>query len=124
MVNKRRPQDITTIGQWSWNSQTLLSKVQRGTNPNDCAVWLGARGPHAPLFGAYKNNKQQMTQATRILYREIFKEDCEEKEITHSCGNRYCVNENHWEIVDIKKHGRRPKPLTTKPTKNNKWWDQ
>lgn len=98
------------IGQWTWNSSNVLSKVDR-SDINGCHPWLGSQSPSAPLFGARKNNKAQMTQATRILYREIYNEDCEDIEITHSCGNKNCMNPSHWEIKDIKKH----KPKTDKP---------
>ena len=130
MVNKTRSQDLKTIGQWTWNSRLLNSKViEKGIN--DC--WPAtnfAQTEHAPLFGAIKNGRRQMSQATRILYRDWYNEDCEDLEITHSCGNKNCINKNHWEIVEIKTHG--PKPTNVpqgqlKPVskgKNKRWWDE
>ena len=127
MVNKTKPEDLKTIGQWSWKSDLLLKKVKQG-NKDECWQWLGSTGPHAPLFGAIKNGRRQMSQACRILYRELYNDDCEEKEITHSCGNRYCVNHNHWLVKDVKKHGPEPinipqgslKPVSK--SKGKRWW--
>ena len=124
-----KPDKMKTIGQWTWNSELVRSKVDR-SDTHGCHPWLGSQSPSAPLFGARKNNRPQMTQAARILYREIYNEDCEDKEITHSCGNRNCMNERHWLVVDVKKHGPTPtnvpqaklKPITK--SKATRWWDQ
>lgn len=124
MVNKSKPEDFKTIGQWSWQPKLLLKKVVQG-DKDECWTWLGSKGPHSSLFGAIKNGKRQMTQACRILYRELYNEDCEEKEITHSCGNRYCVNHHHWKINDIKKSGRPVNELRqAKMQPVKRWWDQ
>ena len=126
MVNKTKPEELTTIGQWSWKSDLLMNKVVQGPR-DECWPWLGSTGPHSSLFGAIKNGKRQMTQACRILYRELYKKDCEEKEITHTCGNRHCVNWHHWAVKDIKTSGRpvkntpQVKQTTMKPIK--RWWD-
>ena len=114
---------------WTWNSELVLSKVDKG-NQWDCWEWTGAQSPAAPLFGARKNNRPQMTQAARILYREYYNEDCEEREITHDCGNKNCMNPDHWLIKDIKQHGPKPKNIkqaTLKPVKRSKatrWWNE
>lgn len=104
-----KPHLMKQIGQWRWNSELVNSKVDK-TDEFGCHPWLGSQSPAAPLFGARKNNYPQMTQAARILYRDWYNEDCEDKEITHKCGNKNCMNPDHWLILPIKKHGRRPNP--------------
>lgn len=105
----KKPHLMKTIGQWTWNSQSLLKKVDR-SDPNGCHPWLGSQGPHAPLFGARKNNKAQMTQAARMLYRELYNKDCEGLKVTHNCGNRNCMNPDHWLIVPVKTEKDKPEP--------------
>lgn len=99
----KRPVDhdsMTKIGEWAWNSELLWSKIDKS---QECWRWLGSKSVHANLFGAYKNRHQQMTQAPRIIYREVFKQDCNEYRITHSCGNKFCVNPNHYELQPNKR---------------------
>jgi hypothetical protein len=114
-MNRNKLQDMKTIGIWSWKPRLLEPKIDR-RGDNECWPWLGSLNrDNRPLFGAWKNTgsgfKQQMSQATRIYYRHIFNEDCEEKEITHGCGNKNCMNPRHWEIEEIKKHGPKPRPV-------------
>lgn len=117
------------IGMWTWNSELVLSKVNK-KGKNDCWEWLGAQSPAAPLFGARKNNKPQMTQAARILYREYYNEDCEEKEVAHDCGNKNCMNPSHWEILDVKKHGATPREIRqgrlqpVGKSRAKRWWNE
>ena len=129
MVNKTRPEDLKTMGQWTWNSRLLNEKVIR---KNDDECWPStnfAQTQHGPLFGARKNGKAQMTQVCRILYRDWFNDDCEEKEIAHKCGNKNCLNSLHWQVKDVKKHGPQPRNIpqgTLKPvskSKSKRWWD-
>jgi hypothetical protein len=115
MVNRTRPEHKKTIGQWTWNSRLLNEKVIK-KDSNEC--WPStnfSQTKHGPLFGAVKNGQRQMTQLCRILYRDWFNIDCEENEITHKCGDKTCLNPNHWEITSNKKHGARPK---------SKWFDE
>jgi len=130
MANHTPSQDKKTIGQWTWNSRLLNEKVIR-LGKQDC--WPAtnfAQTKHGPLFGCQKNGRPQMTQVTRILYRDWFNEDCEEKEITHSCGSKQCLNPNHWEVKPIKKHGPRPTNVPKgqlKPVKSRaqrRWWNE
>jgi hypothetical protein len=124
MVNKTDPKDLKTIGQWTWNSRLLNEKVIPA-GENEC--WSSknfSQTRHGPLFGVMKNGRRQMSQVCRILYRDWYNEDCEEREIAHACGNKYCINKNHWEITDVKKHGRRPTNNRPQlPTSNKKWWE-
>ena len=116
MVNKTKPEYMKSMGQWSWNSRLLNSKVIE-LGELDC--WPStnfAQTKHGPLFGVMKNGRRQMSQVCRILYRDWFNEDCEEREVTHSCGDKTCLNWRHWEIQPIKKHGRRPN--------KQQWWNQ
>ena len=103
-----KPESKRTIGEWTWNSDTLLKKVVKGTE-EECWTWTGSTGPHSNLFGAIKNGRRQMTQATRILYRELYNEDVDGYEIQHTCKNKYCVNPSHWRKYKIQ---------------SGKWWKE
>lgn len=121
-MNKNKPHEMKTIGIWSWKPRLLEPKVDK-QGKNECWPWLGNHNrDNRPLFGAYKDGKQQMSQATRIYYRHIYNEDCEEKEITHACGNRNCMNPSHWEIIPVKKHG--PRALRKGNLKPVEWWEE
>jgi hypothetical protein len=39
-----------------------------------------------------------MTQARRILFRDVFNEDCDDKQIKHTCGNPFCMNWQHFSV--------------------------
>ena len=92
-----------TIGEWSWNSDVLWNKIVK-TDDDSCWAWIGSRGPQTNLFGARKNLQPQMSQARRILYRDVFNEDCDDKQIKHSCGNAFCMN---WQHFVVKPNQRR-----------------
>lgn len=85
------------VGEWQWDTELLWSKIVK-TDDDSCWAWMGAVGPQTNLFGAKKNGIGQMTQARRILYRDITGEDCEDLQIKHSCKNAYCMNFAHFEI--------------------------
>ena len=115
MVNKTKPEHLKSMGQWTWNSRLLNEKVIRGSD-NEC--WPAsnfAQTQHGPLFGVIKNGRRQMSQVCRILYRDWFNIDCEENEVSHKCGNKNCLNPQHWELQPNKKHGARP---------NQQWWNK
>ena len=115
MVNRTKPENIKSMGPWSWNTKILNEKVVKGP---DTECWTNskfAQTQHGPLFGVKKNNKPQMTQVARILYRDWFNEDCEENSLMHSCGNKMCLNPNHWEIKPNRKHGHKV---------NKEWWEE
>ena len=96
------------IGGWSWNSNTLHSNIQSG-NPDDCWQWTGSKGPSGNLFGAYRDHKgPQMTQPNRLLYMESTGLPATEISVTMRCGNKFCCNQNHWQIEKnkcLKPHG-------------------
>lgn len=89
--------NIKTVGEWTWNSDVLWSKVVK-TGEDDCWAWIGSTGPHTNLFGAKKSGSPRMTQATRILYRDVTGEDCEHLQVKHTCHDPYCVNPKHFEL--------------------------
>ena len=125
MVNKTKQEDKKSMGDWTWNSRLLNEKVIR-LGEDDC--WPStnfAQTKHGPLFGVMKGSKRQMSQVCRILYRDWFNKDCEEQEVAHGCGDKNCLNPNHWEVHDIKKHGPRPRPVkqaTVKEIPKKKDW--
>ena len=92
-----------TIGEWTWNTEIFWKKIVQ-TDENSCWSWTGSTGPQTNLFGARKNGKPQMTQARRLLYRDIYNEDCDDKRITMKCNNAYCMNPGHF---DTKPNQRR-----------------
>jgi hypothetical protein len=85
-----------TIGEWSWNTDILWSKIVK-TEDDSCWAWIGSVGPQTNLFGARRLGKPRMTQARRILYRDVYDEDCEDKQIKMRCKNAYCMNWHHFE---------------------------
>ncbi len=82
----------TRVGEWAWNTDRLNEKIQ--VQPG-CHIWTGSTGPHTNLFGAYKNDKSQMTQARRIIYMDRTGEDIADSDIIMTCHNRYCCNFEH-----------------------------
>ena len=108
MVNRTKPEDKRTMGEWTWNSKLLNEKVIRGPELECWPATNFSQTKHGPLFGVTKNGKPQMTQLCRILYRDWFNIDCEENEIAHKCGDKMCLNPDHWEVKPNKKHGARP----------------
>jgi hypothetical protein len=86
------------VGEWSWNSDILWSKIVK-TDDDSCWSWIGSTGPQTNLFGARRQGKPQMTQARRILYRDVYEEDCDDKQIKMKCKNAYCMNWHHFETT-------------------------
>ena len=103
MARGRRQGIRKTVGAWSWNSTILWSKIVK-TDDASCWAWLGSVGPQTNLFGGTKSGVAQITQARRLLYRDVFDEDCDDKQIKHSCGNPWCMN---WQHFVVKPNQRR-----------------
>lgn len=103
------------VGEWSWNSQRLNSKIQKSTD-DECWTWTGSRGPQGNLFGAYKNNKQQMTQANRLIYAEHTNKPIEGQQVRMACYNKTCCNPHHMTVgpQPYKPRDKKPKLKTTK----------
>ena len=124
-------------GEWQWNSTILWSKIIQ-TGDNDCWAWVGSRGPQTNLFGGRKAEKPQMSQARRFLYMDVFGESCDDKQITHTCGDPYCMNYRHFLVKpnyrrfysDGEVLGTRTKPdktlglrrATLVPVRQTRWW--
>lgn len=83
------------IGAWSWNSETLHRRIVK-TTPDKCWAWMGSSNAYGNIFGAYKNDHQQMTQANRLLYMEIHNEPIDHLAIKMKCGNKHCSNPSHF----------------------------
>lgn len=83
------------VGDWSWNTETLHRRIVKGLD-NECWSWTGSKNKHGNIFGAFKNDHQQMTQANRLLYQEIYGGPIDHLAIRMTCGNKYCTNWNHF----------------------------
>ena len=82
---------------WSWNGDLLMSKCQ--PLPSGCWQWLGAKNSWSNLFGAYKNDRAQMTQANRLIYTTHYDEDVTENAVVMTCLNRWCCNPEHMSLT-------------------------
>lgn len=94
---KKKP-GYRQIGEWGWLDDKLWSKIEKSDNDNDCFVWTGSQHPAGALMGAWKNDKQQMTQARRLIWMSVNNEDVSAYRVTMTCGNPLCVNERHFEL--------------------------
>ena len=54
--------------------------------------------PSGALMGVYKLGHQQMTQARRLVWMSINKEDVTPYQVTLKCGNQSCCNPEHFEV--------------------------
>ena len=95
---------------WAWNRHRLEQKIERGDS-EDCWRWRGGSGPDANLFGAYRRlesgeYRTQMTQASRLIYRQEFRAPVNGKKVVHACGNKYCCNPNHMALEPDYRGGR------------------
>ncbi len=83
---------------------------------NDCFIWQGP-------FGA--NNHPRITvDNKRILVKrhicDINKLDVETKIITVTCGDRRCINPEHWKILQVHKRPKeKPVNATNRARDNN-----
>ena len=103
------PRKIThKIGEWSWDADRLFSKIESTDNPNDCYTWKGNKNKHVNLFGAYKNNLNQMNSANRLIYMTVNKEDISDYAVRMSCMNKHCSNERHMYLELNRKQGLSP----------------
>ena len=94
------------IGVWSWNTENLHKRIIKGKK-NECWTWTGSSNQYGNIFGAYKNDKQQMSQTNRLIYMEIHNEPIDDLSIQMKCGNKHCCNPNHFITGPNKKY----KPL-------------
>jgi len=96
-VHKTKP-GYKEIGVWGWDDARLWSKIEVSLDINECWRYHGAMSPTGALMGAWKNGKQQMTQARRLVYMSHTNEDVSPYAITLSCHNQECCNPNHFEL--------------------------
>lgn len=85
------------IGSWSWNTENLHKRIVK-TDKDSCWAWTGSSNEHGNIFGAFKNDYAQMTQANRIIYMEIHNEPIDHLAVKMKCGNKHCSNWNHFYI--------------------------
>lgn len=96
------------IGEWSWDADSLLAKQERG-HEHACWQWKGSRGEQGNLFGAFKNDRAQMTQANRLIYATMINDRIDNVSVRMRCMNKWCCNPNHFNIV--KKYTRKGEPV-------------
>lgn len=83
------------VGNWSWDTNLLHKRIVK-TEADSCWAWTGSSNAYGNIFGAYKNDSQQMTQANRILFMEIHMEPIDHLSIKMTCGNKHCSNPRHF----------------------------
>jgi hypothetical protein len=83
------------VGAWSWNTEKLHARIIK-KDPDKCWAWKGSSNDYGNIFGAFKNDQQQMTQANRLLYMEQVNDVIDHLSIKMKCGNRHCSNPNHF----------------------------
>ena len=96
--NYHLKQGFKQVGQWGFNRDRLWSKIDKTPDQNGCLNWQGAMSPSGALMGAWKNNRQQMTQARRLVWMSINNKDVSEHRVTLSCDNQSCCNPEHFVI--------------------------
>jgi hypothetical protein len=90
----------TTQGPWGWNDHRLHNKINKTPDENGCHLWQGSMSPSGALMGVYKLGYQQMTQARRILWMSINKQDVSPYRVTMTCNNQQCLNPEHFELKE------------------------
>ena len=84
------------VGEWGFDRERLWSKINTTPDLNGCHNWQGAMSPSGALLGAWKNNRQQMTQARRLVLADTTDKDISEYQVKLSCGNQQCCNPEHF----------------------------
>lgn len=93
------------IGEWGFDSLRLWSKIDTTPDENGCHNWQGAMSPSGALMGAWKNDRQQMSQSRRLVQMDITNKDISEYQIKLTCKNQKCCNPEHF---ILKPTNRRP----------------
>lgn len=96
------------VGPWAWDHDRLMTKVEKGLQ-DDCWQWRGSRNAMGNLFGAYKQGKAQMIQANRLIYMALHGEAIEGYGVYMKCGNRYCCNPDHFELLPTRLYTKNAK---------------
>ena len=92
------------IGDWSWNTANLHKRMVKG-NPDECWAWTGSKNPHGNIFGAFKHDKPQMTQANRLLYAEHTLKPIDDVTVRMKCHNSFCCNPRHFDPRPYERRG-------------------
>lgn len=98
-------------GVWGFDLQRLKDKIKPGQTENSCTTWLGSMSPSGALMGAWKKDidndtfKQQMTQARRLVWMSINKQDVSPYSITLTCKNQQCCNPRHFVVKPTNRPG-------------------
>lgn len=87
------------IGAWGWDDHRLWSKIDTKPDRKGCLNWNGSMSPTGALMGAWKNGIQQMTQARRLVWMSNNNKDVSEYQVTLSCSNQRCCNEEHFVLL-------------------------
>lgn len=88
---------------WLYSSKTFWEKIEQ-SGDDACWAWLGSMSPGGPLFGVYKQQlndkpRPRMTQARRVMWAEQNHSwPPENMPIYHGCGNKACMNPEHWTL--------------------------
>lgn len=94
----KKQQGYREQGPWAWDDDKLKAKINNEPDENGCLNWTGSMSPTGALLGVYKNGIQQMSQARRILWMSINKEDVTPYRVTMMCANQSCLNPKHFEL--------------------------
>lgn len=98
------PKRVVThqVGNWSWNTVNLHKRIVK-TGLDDCWAWIGSSNQYGNIFGGFKFDKPQMTQANRLLYMEIHNEPIDHLSIRMTCNNKHCCNPQHFSTAKNKR---------------------
>lgn len=86
------------VGEWGYDQERLHKKIDKEPDKNGCLNWQGSMSPSGALMGAWKNGRQQMTQARRLVQMDLTNEDISEYQVKLSCGNQRCCNPEHFKL--------------------------
>lgn len=84
-----------SIGDWTWNHDAVIARLEKNNDPNACVGWMGSYNHHANIFGGKKRNKPQMNSANRFIWMAHYNQDIPEHSVHMSCGNIHCSNIRH-----------------------------
>ena len=83
-------------GEWAWDEDRLYSKISKTPDENGCLNWQGAMSPSGALLGVYRNGRQQMSQARRIVWMSKNNKYVTPYSVSLTCGNQRCCNIEHF----------------------------
>jgi len=93
------------IGEWSWNHDAVIDRLEKTNNPNDCVGWSGSSNKHSNIFGAKKNGLPQMNSANRFIWMAYHNQDIHEYSVHMSCTNSHCSNILHMFLMPNNRQG-------------------